>query len=433
MQLSALKEVIAGNRQFILNRAPVVIPRSGVAIPPGLNKVMVLYGVRRSGKTFILFDRFIRHGEAALYLDFEDDRLQDFTLADFDLLKPAFLELYPHLIGAPLAFFLDEVQNVDGWERFCRRAVEREGITVFVSGSSSRMMPAEIHTELRGRAWSLEIMPYSFAEFVRSRGFDPSDPALPYGSDRDRLKHLFDRYLRRGGFPEVCALDSEYDQHKLLKDYYAALYFRDLVERYQIINIPLLDALSDRLFSSFAARFTTSAFYKQCQGKIQLSKDLLFRYYRHFLESMLLYEVRLFAESSYARMRNPAKLYPVDTGLCRRVTSTDDGRLLETAVFLELKRRGLELFYYQDKRECDFITLAADETLQAIQVCFELTDENREREIAGLVHACRRIGAKAGLILTWGEELELATDGIAISIRPVWKWCLESPYGKTVP
>lgn len=426
MHLSTLKEIIAGNRQFIQNRAPAVIPRSGVEIPSGLNKVMVLYGVRRSGKTFILFDQFVRHGEAALYLDFEDDRLQDFTLADFDLIKPAFLELYPHLIGAPLAFFLDEVQNVEGWERFCRRAVEREGIAVFVSGSSSRMMPSEIHTELRGRAWSLEIMPYSFAEFVRSKGFDPNDPALPYGGDRDRVKHLFDRYLRRGGFPEVCALESEFDQQKLLKDYYAALYFRDLVERYQITNIPLLDALSDRLFSSFAARFTLSAFYKQYHGRFPLSKDLLFRYYRHFLDSMLLYEVRLFAESSYARMRNPAKLYPVDTGLCRRVTSTDDGRLLETTVFLELKRRGLELFYFHDQRECDFIARSADGTLQAIQVCFELTGENREREIGGLVDACRRIGMDTGLILTWGEERDIAEAGITISVRPVWKWCLEN-------
>lgn len=106
MHLSILKEIIAGNRRFILDRAPVIIPRSGVEIPSGLNKVMVLFGVRRSGKTFILYDQCIRHGDAVLYLDFEDDRLQDFTPADFDLLKPAFLELYPHRIDTPLAFSL---------------------------------------------------------------------------------------------------------------------------------------------------------------------------------------------------------------------------------------------------------------------------------------------------------------------------------------
>lgn len=196
------------------------------------------------------------------------------------------------------------------------------------------------------------------------------------------------------------------------------------MERYQISNIPLLDVLSDRLFSACATRFTLSAFYKQYQGRIPLSKDLLFRYYRHFLDSMLLYEVRLFAESSYARMRNPAKLYPVDTGLCRRVTSTDDGRLLETVVFLELKRRGLELFYFHDRRECDFITRAADGSLSSIQVCFELTDENREREVGGLVDACRRIDADSGLILTWGEERDFVESGIRISVRPVWKWSM---------
>lgn len=424
MQLSTLKEVIEDSRRFFQSRAPYIVPRSGVNIPSTLNKVAVLYGVRRSGKTFILFDQANRHGEAALYLDFEDDRLHGFTLSDFDLLKPAFLELYPHLIGAPLAFFLDEVQNVNGWERFCRRAVEREGISVYVSGSSSRMMPSEIHTELRGRAWSLEIMPFSFAEFLKCKGFNSDDPALSYGMDRDRLKHIFDQYMRRGGYPEVCALESDFDRQKLLKDYYGALYFRDLVERYQISNIPLLDALSDRLFSSFATRFTLSAFYKQYQGRIALSKDLLFRYFRYFLESMLMYEVRLFAESSYVRMRNPAKLYPVDTGLCRRVASSDDGRLLETVVFLELKRRGLELFYHQNRGECDFITRDESGRLSGIQVCYELSDENREREIRGLVDACRQIGVDNGLILTWGEERDIVEDGIAVFIRPVWRWCL---------
>lgn len=165
-------------------------------LPSGLNKVVVLYGVRRSGKTFILFNQALRHGEGALYLDFEDDRLHGFTLADFDLLKPAFLELYPHLIGQPLAFFLDEVQNVEGWERFCRRSAEREGIAVYVSGFSSRMMPAEIHTELRGRAWSQEVTPYSFAEYLAGKGFDPDDPELPFSGDRDMVRHIFSLYLR---------------------------------------------------------------------------------------------------------------------------------------------------------------------------------------------------------------------------------------------
>lgn len=426
MQLSIIKEVIADNRRFFLGRATAIVPRRGVNIPAQLNKVVVLYGVRRSGKTFILFDQALRHGDAALYLDFEDDRLYGFTLADFDLLKPAFLELYPLLIGKPLAFFLDEVQNVAGWERFCRRAVEREGLTVYVSGSSSRMMPAEIHTELRGRAWSHEVMPYSFAEYLHAQGCDPDDPELAFGGERDRVRNLFALYQRWGGYPELTALASDFDRQKLLKDYYGALYFRDLVERYQITNIPLLDALSDRLFSAFATRFTLSAFYKQYQGQMPLSKDLLFRYYRYFLESLLLYEVRLFSESSYVRMRNPAKLYPVDTGLCRRVSSTDDGRLLETVVFLELKRRGLEIFYYAGRGECDFITRDAEGRLACIQVCYELADENREREVRGLSEACRMAGADHGLILTWAEERELVAEGITIAIKPVWRWSLSS-------
>ena len=142
------KEVIVSNEESIVKLTSNIVPREIPPFPKSLNKTVVFYGVRRSGKTFLLFDIFKKHRASSLYIDFEDDRLMGFEPRDFDRLKDIMLELNPHLIGKKIIFLLDEVQNIDGWEKFCRRAVERENIDVFVSGSSSRMMPSEIHTEL---------------------------------------------------------------------------------------------------------------------------------------------------------------------------------------------------------------------------------------------------------------------------------------------
>jgi len=420
-----LKEIIVSNEDFILQQIKTIVDREGVVFPEILNKTVVFYGVRRSGKTFILFDLFKRYRDHSLYIDFEDERLLGFELKDFERLKDAVLELKPHLIGKELVFLLDEVQNIEGWERFCRRSVERENIRVFVSGSSSKMMPSEFQTELRGRSWSAEILPFSFREYLRADDIDISDKSLIYGPKKALIKKYFSEYMKWGGFPEVFFLKSGFEKKRLIKEYFGAMYFRDLVERYNITNIALLESLTDKLFSSFSMKFSLTAFYKHYKDRFPFSKDLLFRYYRHFLQSMLVFEVRKLTESAYKRMRNPAKVYLVDTGLCRRTTSADAGRVLENIVFLELKRRSYEVFYFEEKRECDFIAKTEDNRLLPMQVCFELNEENKEREVSGLTKACRWLSIREGRILTSDDEKDFIVDGIKITVLPVWKWLLE--------
>jgi len=155
-----LKEIIISNEEFISRQVKKITKREGISFPETLNKVVILFGVRRSGKTYILFDLFKKYKDQALYIDFEDERLSNFELKDFEVLKEVFLELKPHLIDKELVFLFDEIQNIEGWEKYCRRIVERAKIKVFVTGSSSRIMPMEIHTSLRGRAWSIEIAPF---------------------------------------------------------------------------------------------------------------------------------------------------------------------------------------------------------------------------------------------------------------------------------
>lgn len=417
-----LKDIIISNEEYILHKISDIAQREEIHIPESLNKTVIFYGVRRSGKTFILFDLFRKYKGRCLYIDFEDERLSGFQTKDFETLKNAFLELKPELLNKEIIFLLDEVQNIEGWEKFCRRAVEREGIKVFVSGSSSKMMPFEIHTELRGRAWSIEVLPFSFREFLGVRGINAGSKNVMHGKKRIIIKKHFPEYLKWGGFPEASLAASEFEKTKLLKEYFSAMFFRDIVERYKTTNILLMESLSDKLFSSFSTRLSLQSFYRQYKDKFPFSKDMLFKYYKHFLKSMLVFEVRKFSESSYKRMRNPAKIYLVDTGLCRRVTSADIGRLLENMVFLELKRRNCEMFYFEDKKECDFIVKTDDGRFTAIQVSLEMNEQNTKREIDGLVTACRHLGIKEGSIITYDEEDDLKTEGINIHIVPAWKW-----------
>jgi len=418
-----LREIILSNEEYIQSGVKKIVKREGISLPEGLNKVVILYGVRRSGKTYILFDLFKRYKKNALYIDFEDERLSGFEAKDFEALKESFFELKPHLVGKETVFLLDEVQNVKGWEKFCRRVAEREKIKVFVSGSSSKMMPMEIHTAMRGREWSIEVTPFSFREFLSTKGIDVTDKRFIYTSRKAIVKKYFSEYLKWGGFPEVALLKSDFERKKVINEYLEAMFFKDLVERFNITNISLLKALKEKLFTSFATKMSLTAFYKQYRDKFPFSKDTLFSYYNHFLESMLIFEVRKFSESSYKRLRNPPKIYLIDTGLSKNVTSNDTGRILENMLFLQLRKKGKEIFYYSENGECDFI-VKENGKFKVYQVTLELTDDNKEREIKGLVEACKKLDMKKGTILTFDEEGQMVGGGVKIEILPVWKYLL---------
>jgi hypothetical protein len=381
-----------------------------------------MHGIRRSGKTFILYDIFRRNSDTALYLDFEDDRLTGFTAADFQTVQDAFLELKPETAGR-IVYLFDEIQHVEEWERFCRRVTERENAAVYVTGSSSKLMPLEVDTAIRGRAWSVAVFPFSFPEFLQLQSRRLDNNEILYGTGKVETKRLFAEYAKWGGFPETALAADPLDKTKLLKEYLRAMFFRDLVERYGMTNIALFDALADKLFSSFSTRLSLTAFYRQYKDLFPFSKDLLFQYFHNFEESMLVFAVRKFSESSYKRSRNPVKIYPADTGLCRRVASEDAGRILENIVFIELARRGGEVYYFEEKQECDFIVKDGEGAgFAAFQVCQELTDENRRRETGGLIAACRRLNVTEGTILTDDQESEEEAEGIKISVLPVWRW-----------
>jgi hypothetical protein len=421
-----LKEIIVSNEEFILNRITNIVPRQGLDFPHKLNKVVIFYGVRRGGKTYILYDLFRKNKGASFYIDFEDERLQDFKTEDFQALKEVCLELKPNLLGKNIIFLLDEIHSVSGWEKFVRRVVERENIKVFVTGSSSKVMPKEIHTSLRGRSWGIEISPFSFKELLFLEGMDIKNKTILYGLKKYPIKKYFYEYLKWGGFPEVLLLKSDIEKRKIIKEYLGAMFFKDLVERFNITNVHLLTILMEKLLSSFSLKFSLTSFYKQYKQKIPFSKDTLFLYYKYFLKSMLISEVKKFSESSYKRIRNPSKVYVIDNGICRKVTSDDYGRALENIVFLALKKHSQDIFYFEEEGECDFIVKDSNGNFIPYQVTYELNKKNEEREIKGLIEACRRLSVHKGTLLTFDQRGRRKIEGIDIEIIPVWQWILIS-------
>ncbi len=417
-----LKGIIVSNEEYILNKITGIVPRIDIHIPDKLNKVVVFYGVRRSGKTFILYNLFRKYKDNALYVDFEDERISEFASEDFEILKEAFLELKPDLAGEKIVFLLDEVQNIKGWEKFVRRIAERENARVFVTGSSSKMMPEEIHTSLRGRSWSIEVTPFSFREILVFKNIDIDERTILYGKKKNMIRGYFSEYLKWGGFPEVLFLKSEFEKKRVIKEYLDAMFFKDLVERFNITNTQLLSLLMETLFSAFASKLSLTSFYKQYKQKLPFSKDMLFLYYKFLLESMLVFEVRKFSESSYKRMRNPAKIYVADVSICKKVVSENLGRVLENIVFLELRKIGHEIFYFEEEKECDFISRDFNGSFIPYQVTQELTKENEERELKGMALACKQLSISNGTILTDGQEGNKKFEGINIKIFPVWKW-----------
>ncbi|MDI6731530.1 MAG: ATP-binding protein, partial [Candidatus Margulisbacteria bacterium] len=362
--------------------------------------------------------------DRALYIDFEDERLGDFKQDDFQILQDAFWDLHPELTKKEAIYLLDEVQNVKGWEKFARRVAEKEKSKVFVSGSSSKIMPQQLHTALRGRSWSVAIFPFSFIEFLKTKEFNLEKLAFRR-KDQSKILFFLKDYLLWGGFPETCFISQKLEKQKVISEYLDAIFFKDLVERYQITNIPLLEALRNKLFCSFAQKLSLTAIYKQLKDKLPFSKDSLFAYFKYFLESMVVFEVKKFSESLYQRLRNPAKIYLVDTGLARKTTSDDLGRRLENLVFLQLQRSGLTSYYYEGKNECDFIVKTSGGKFSAMQVTWDLTPENEKRELDGLVEAAQHLNAKTGTLITFDQEDCFSRKGVKIAVVPAWKWLLE--------
>jgi len=395
-----------------------------------IKRAISIIGPRRTGKTYFMYQlisNLIRSGidkSRLLYINLEREPLAICDSADLSRLLNIFYEIYPENLEKKCYIFLDEIQNVENWERFVRTAMDNRDIQIFISGSSSKLLSREISTSMRGRTISEEIYPFSFREFLLARDFKIEKYMST--SKKLTLLNLLNKFLL-GSYPEVVIYEKE--REKILSEILDVTIYRDIIERYSVKNIKAL-----RLTITGAANspyFSVHKFsnYLKSLG-IKVSKNTIYSYLEYLNDSMILYQLRKFSKSYKEIYQSIPKLYFVDNGFLLIQGIKHIGRFMEGVVFVELIRRGFkinrELFYYKkNEHEVDFLIREGAEVKQLIQVTYASgRDEIEKREFKSLVKASDEFGCKNLLLITWDYEDEINLDGKTIKCIPLWKWLL---------
>lgn len=390
-----------------------------------IKRAISIIGPRRAGKTYTMFQLMkilLERGvgrDRMLYINFEDYRLEGINYIDLKKIVEIYYEMYPENSRLKVWFFLDEIQNVGGWEKVVRNIMDRWNIQIFLSGSSSKLLSREIATQLRGRTLTYIVYPFSFKEFLRARNFRIEKYMSSY--EKNRLLNLLNEYLVYGGYPE--AVIERERRMKILREIWDVTIARDIIDRWRIRNIRALKLLIRALRKS--REFSIHKFYRYLKSLgLRISKNTLYNYIEYLNDSLILYLLKKYSPSYRDIEMSIPKIFFVDNGLYMAEESIS--KLMENLVFMELRRRNYveneKLFYWKNSfgREVDFIVLDGE----LIQVCYELTYENRDREIKSLIKASKQLNYKKLRILTWNQEDTININNRKIEITPLWKWLI---------
>jgi len=413
---------------------PELMNRDHSAQPtPG--KAHVITGMRRAGKTWYCYQymsELLATGlgkERLLYINFEDERLLPFSTGDFQEILDTYFRKFPSFKNKQCYLFLDEIQNIEGWDKFVRRALDSEKLEIWVTGSSSKMLGAEIATSLRGRSRTTEIFPFSFMEFLRYHAVNLKSSSRFGAQTRAALQNMVEKYLFIGGFPEIQLLDDE-TRHQIHRNYIDVVILRDVVERHAVSNTVALRSLIRHILAAPSTKFSINRFHNTLKSLgIACSKNDLYHFLDYLTDAFLVYPVMIHSRSHKARQVNPRKIYVVDTGLLTSVSyrmTEDRGALLENLVYMHLRRQGKVAEYYMTKSgaEVDFVVRELRNTeSELIQVCWSMDNlETRRREETALKDAMKELNIKRGKIITWLDEYSVGED---LEIVPAWKWLLK--------
>ena len=363
---------------------------------------VILSGIRRCGKSTLL-RQLMEKIKGYYYFNFEDSRATDFEISDFEKLDEIFHEEYKDQDY----YFFDEIQNIPKWELFVRRLIDTKK-HVIITGSNASLLSKELGTKLTGRHLTHEIFPFSFKEFI--------------SLNKDKLNiKSFERYLIDGGFPEYLKLKRPDILQELLKDVIA----RDITTRYKIRNQKTLNDLAVYLLTNIGKQFT----YNSLKKSFKLgSVNSVTSFISYFEDTYMIFTIPRFDYSLKKMLVRPKKIYSIDNGLSIKNSSSffdDRGRLLENAVFINLRKRYKDIFYFQENNECDFLVRNGTSITQAIQVCYEINRDNKDREINGLLEAMNKFKLKNGMILTYDQSDKFVIKDKIIKAIPVWKWLLD--------
>ncbi len=420
-----LKRIVADFHQ-----APLAdFRRRSLDVPLELGKIITIVGPRRAGKTFYLFQLMAdlqRVGvsrEEMLYINFEDERLE--LEGNNDLIFDAYRELYPEQDLTRAYLFFDEIQELPAWEKFVRRVMDTISRHIFLTGSNSRLLSREIATSLRGRGISFEILPLSFAEYLRFQ----DQPAYPPVSSKDRamVGRAFEQYCLWGGYPELVAIDERF-KAQTLQEYFNAMFYRDLVARYRISDPAILKYLLKRLIGSFTKEFSVHKLYNDLKSRsFSIGKDSLYRLMDEVFDIYMLARVERYDPWVIRREMSNKKAYLYDNGLANALHysfAEDRGKLLENLVFRHLRETTHEIYFVRNGWECDFIAFSQARGPLLVQVTARLDDNNLAREVKGLEAARNLAGRGEALLLA--ESIQPGLDIPEwIRVMPIMEWLLE--------
>lgn len=388
-----------------------------------IKEVTIILGVRRSGKSTLMYqmiNKLLSNGtkpEQILFVNLDDRKFTEDSLEDI-------YSSYRENINPDkkVYFFIDEIHRKDNWESWIRKKYDlKENCKFVISGSCSYLLKKEYSTLLTGRNLTFEIFPLSFKEYLSFKEIKLNNEILRKGILTDKTKYhvynIFKEYLEKGGFPEIYFSKEEF-KFKLLKQYFDDILYKDIINRYNINSKKTQD-----LALFLITNFTSKISLRNIRNSLGISYDSIKDYLSFFIESYLFFISDYFSYSVKEQKTRPSKIYCIDNGLRNSVSfkfSKDTGKLAENLVFIELKRRGKEIYYWENKGEVDFVFKEKGK-LVGINVTY--SDEIDSREIKGIKEFKKEFGdkIKKNIILT--DKLEDKKEDI--EFIPLWKWLLE--------
>lgn len=384
---------------------------------------MVLVGIRRAGKSFLLYQKIknnLRNGigwDEMLYVNFEDERLSDFTVSDFDML----LELHFELYAKRPILFLDEIQNIEGWEKFARRVADQK-YKAYITGSNAHMLSNEIQTTLGGRFSVKEVYPFSFKEFLDFNGINYSENDILVTEKRALVKNRFSEYFFYGGFPESISLRHKRDN---VNGIFQKIFLGDIAVRYSINNYHALNVVIRKLAESIKQpmSFNRIANIVSSTG-VKFSVNSAIKYMEYIENAWLVMPIDNIASKLVDKVTNK-KYYFTDNGILNLFLVDAQTSLLENMVAVNLIRnygKRDNVFFYHNNIEVDFYV---SDMQQAYQVSYSLSDKDtRCREINALKKINKVLPVKEFFIITYDEEELIVEGDLKINVIPIWKWLI---------
>ena len=379
---------------------------------------IIITGVRRCGKSTLLKlikDELKLKEKSYLYVNFNDEMLTEFSIEDFQKILD-FLNEQEY--SEDCFLFIDEIQEANGWEKWIDRI--KQNYKIFITGSNSKLLSKEISTILTGRSVNLNLTPFCFREFLTFKNINLDNWKLDL-KVQSKIRAELKEFLEIGGFPKRVISK----QSIVLSELYENILYRDIISRFNKNITKSIKEISAYLLSNPSSLTSLRALSKMAEIKnISTVKSIL----DSLESSFLFFFINKFDYSIRKQTQNPRKVYCIDNGFISTLgfrISEDKGKILENIVAIELKRRGKEMFYHSEKNECDFVVKEGAKIIQAIQVCSDLTKENKERELNGLSEAMKKFKLKKGLILTYDQNDEFKSKDKLIKVIPLWKWLLE--------